>query len=33
MDELGGLIDLLTVVALIGGLGFAAYEWRASRLE
>lgn len=33
MDRLAGFVDVLTIVALAGGLLFAAFEWRASRRE
>lgn len=33
MDQLAGLVDVLTVVALIGGFLFAAFEWRGSQRE
>jgi hypothetical protein len=33
MDQLAGVVDVLTVVALVGGFLFAAFEWRGSRRE
>lgn len=33
MDQLAGLVDVLTIVALVSGLLFAAFEWRGSRRE
>lgn len=33
MDQLAGLVDALTIVALVSGLLFAAFEWRGSRRE
>lgn len=33
MTRLGEFVDVLTIVALTGGLLFAAFEWRASRRE
>jgi hypothetical protein len=33
MDQLAGLVDVLTIVALASGLLFAAFEWRGSRRE
>jgi hypothetical protein len=33
MDQLAGIVDVLTIVALVSGLLFAAFEWRGSRRE
>jgi hypothetical protein len=33
MDQLAVVVNIITAVALVSGLFFAAFEWRSSRLE